>query len=111
MNNVDMLVLTTMSLVNVLCVLYLYLVPGYSRFMSIVLFIIYTLPLIGFSIIITYVVLKKIPFLQRVKLSCCKFSTNSQKTAVDQEANNIEANLELPHRINCGDGYSETYLD
>ena len=51
MTNLDTLILTALSLVSTLYILYLYLVPGYARLASIAMVIVYSLPLVGFCIV------------------------------------------------------------
>ena len=111
MNNIDVLVLTALSLLSILYALYLYLVPGYSRFMFIALFITYTLPLVGFFISIIYLGVNKASLVQLFKLAVGKFSSKTNDTIqnLDQENRNIEANSELPDRITHASDYSETH--
>ena len=100
MNNFDVLVLTTMSLVCFLYVLYLYLMPRYSKFMSISFFIVYTLPSIGYSVFAGSIVVK-IAF-NRYKESCkfCPFSQTEnsiQNSAYFEEEGDLESDSSLPY--------------
>ena len=107
MNNIDILVLSTLSLVPVLYILYLYLIPGYSTFMCSALFIVYSLPLIGFSIAMFYLVIKRTPLLKQVKLclhELRRYSPNGDQYATHNE----EADVELPDRIIHEDSYRDT---
>ena len=92
MNNFDVLVLTTMSLVCFLYVLYLYLMPRYSRFMSIAFFIVYTLPSIVYSVFAGSTVVK-IAF-NRYKESC-KLRPLSQSENSIQNFASFEEESEL----------------
>ena len=103
-NNMDALVLATISLVSVLYILYLYLVPGYSSLMSIALFIIFSFPLFGFFTVIIFMVVKKILFVKRVKLFFLKMCKRLQKGKVQEndvmeDECNCEVNPELPDRV------------
>lgn len=110
MTNLDILVLTTLSLVSTLYVLHLYLVPGYARFMSIIMIIVYTLPLVGFCIVVLCKVVNKMPLLEKVKHFLLAHTPNIA-TVRDQtnSARDLEANTELPDRIIYADAYLDTY--
>ena len=106
----DILLLTALSLVSTLYVLYLYLVPGYARFMSIVMIIIYTLSLVGFCVIVSSNIVKKMPLLKQVKNFLLVHTPNS--TTVHSQtvnAQDLEANVDLPDRIIHADAYLDTY--
>ena len=110
MTNMDILLLTALSLVSTLYVLYLYLVPGYARFISIVMIIIYTLPLVGFCVIVSSNIVKKMPLLKQVKNFFLVHIPNS--TTVHGQtvnAHDLEGNIELPDRIVHADAYLDTY--
>ena len=101
MNNFEVLVLTTMSLMGFLYVLYLYLKPRYSKFMSIAFFIVYTLPSIGYSVYAGSRVVK-IVFNRHNK--SCKFRPFSQtensiqNCAYFEEGGDLESDSSLPYR-------------
>ena len=112
MTNMDILLLTALSrdLVSTLYVLYLYLVPGYARFISIVMMIIYTLTLVGFCVIVSSNIIKKMPLLKQVKNFFLVHIPNST-TVHGQTVNaqDLEGNIELPDRIVHADTYLDTY--
>jgi hypothetical protein len=112
MNNLDILILITLSLATILYVLYLYLVPGYARFMSIAMIIIYSLPLIGFCVIVSSNIVNKMSLLKKVKRFLFVHTPNSA-TVHNQKVNaqdlDSEANVELPDRIIHADAYLNTY--
>ena len=106
----DILLLTALSLVSTLYVLYLYLVPGYARFMPIVMIIIYTLPLVGFCVIVSSNIVKKMPLLKQVKNFLLVHTPNS--TTIHSQtvnAQDLEGNVDLPDRIIHADAYLDTY--
>ena len=119
MNNMDVLVLTALFLVTTLYVLYLYLTPGYSKIMGIFLFIVYSLPLAGFLIVIFYVLVKNAPFAKSAKqfvskTICNKFQLPSSKETdpdnLDDATDSVEVNHDLPDHVVHADDYLNTYI-
>ena len=115
----DVLVLTALFLVTTLYVLYLYLTPGYSKIMGIFLFIVYSLPLAGFLIVIFYVLVKNTPFAKSAKqfvsrTICNKFQLPSSKETdpdnLDDATDSVEVNHDLPDHVVHADDYLNTYI-
>ena len=99
MNNFDALVLTNMSLIGFLNALYFYLMPEYLKYnvISIAIFIFYTLPFIGYSGFLGFVLVKIV--YNRYKESCNLRSfllTENQNYAILEEESDLESDSSLP---------------
>lgn len=88
-NNLDTLVFTNLSVTCTAYILYIYITPGYSKYMALIFFIFYSLPLVGLFVVIIYQMLKRIPFLryEPVKLYVTKSCIHICTSCMPKERN------------------------
>ena len=84
---------------------------GYARLTSIAMVIVYSLPLVGFCVVLLSKVVDKVPLLERAKLDFLHALTQNGATIHKQtdDGHDIEANIELPDRILHTEAYLDTY--